>query len=106
VSGTVETGGSDLGPETLVVTTRQVMNQGWPVLLVSHDADDGRWQFVNGWGDTDDADDGTISHFRHLLEHDASLAGLHDLPLGWRAWRADEHDAWIREPHPRPGDRD
>ena len=31
-----------------VITTRQVFREGLPVLLVTHDEDDGDWQFVCG----------------------------------------------------------
>jgi len=42
--------------ETAVLTTRQVLEQGLPVLLVTHDRDDGAWQFL--CGTTDDPKDG------------------------------------------------
>lgn len=36
-------------PDMIVITTRQVMEQDWPILLVVHDDDEpGGWQFVNG----------------------------------------------------------
>lgn len=36
----------------IAITTRQVLHERWPILLVTHDADHGAWQFVNGHGDT------------------------------------------------------
>ena len=39
-------------PDDIAITTRQVLHERWPILLVTHDADDGAWQFVNGHGDT------------------------------------------------------
>jgi hypothetical protein len=86
-------------PNGLVITTRQVMEQGWPVLLVTHDADEPRgWQFLNGQGDTDDPADGIPVHVEHVIERDPSLTELADLPAGWRAWRSSVADAWTRAP--------
>lgn len=31
----------------LVFTSRHVMYEGWPILNVSHDAEDEAWQFIN-----------------------------------------------------------
>lgn len=39
--------------DEIATTTCQVTNDGWPTRLVTHEADDGAWQFVNGRGDTD-----------------------------------------------------
>jgi len=83
-----------------VITTRQVMHENWPVLLVTHDADDGGWQFVNGWGDTDGSQSGMVVHVEHVLDLDPSLSALSDLPLGWRAWRESIAHDWKREPIP------
>ena len=38
------------------------MNEGWPILVVTHDLDDEGWQFVNGHGDTDDAKNGMLTN--------------------------------------------
>jgi hypothetical protein len=83
----------------LVITTRQVMEQGWPILLVTHDDEEPRgWQCVNGHGDTDDRTGGIPVHAEHVLERDPSVAELVDLAPGWHAWRETETDSWIREP--------
>jgi len=71
-----------------------------PVLLVTHEAADQEWQLVNGQGDTDNGMKPILVHASHLLDLDASLAPLADLPLGWRAWRATQNEDWIREPSP------
>jgi len=84
-------------PGGLVITTRQVMEQGWPILLVSHDADEPRgWQFVNGQGDTDDRASGIPVHIEHVIERDPSVVELADLPEGWRARRDSEGSPWVR----------
>jgi hypothetical protein len=84
----------------LVITTRQVMEQGWPLLLVTHDDEEPRgWQFLNGHRDTDDPANGIPVHAEHVIERDPSVMELADLPPGWRAWRESESDPWIREPY-------
>ncbi len=86
-------------PNGLVITTRQVMEQAWPILLVTHDGDDPRgWQFLNGRGDTDDRSNGIPVHVDHVIERDPSVTELADLPPGWHAWRETEGHPWVREP--------
>jgi hypothetical protein len=80
----------------IAITTRQVMEDGWPILLVTHDADDGAWQFVNGRGDTDTTDSAMVVAIEVVLRVDPSLVELADLPLGWHAWRQSAGDEWIR----------
>jgi hypothetical protein len=88
-------------PTGVVITTRRVMEQGRPILLVTHDDEEPRgWQFLNGHGDTDDPTCGITVYAEHVVERDSSVAGLADPPLGLHAWRADESVEWIREPIP------
>jgi len=85
-------------PNDLVITTRHVMELGWPILLVKHDLDEPPgWQFVNGHGDTDDPTSGIPVHVAHVIERDPSVGELFDLPPGWRAWRESEGQRWERE---------
>lgn len=86
-------------PNGLVITTRQVMEQGWPILLVTHDDEEpSGWQFLNGHGDTDDPSSGIPVHVEHVIERDPSVKEVADLPPGWRAWRVSEDKPWQREP--------
>jgi hypothetical protein len=85
-------------PGDIAITTRQVMHEGWPILLATHDADDGAWQFVNGRGDTDDTESAMVVEATSVVEIDPTLAKLADLPLGWRAWRDTPDDPWKRGP--------
>lgn len=64
------------------------------VTYVSHDADDGAWQFL---GDSmSDGGGPVISCFHHPIDRDPSLAELADLPLGWYAQRAKPGEPWVR----------
>jgi hypothetical protein len=88
-------------PQGLVFATRQVMDEGWPVLYVEHAAGDGSWQFVNGVaGDTEDEANVVLVHAEHVLELDPTLRRLADLPPGWCAWRPPGSDDWTRGPRP------
>ena len=82
-------------PKTAVITTRQVL-EGAPILHVTHDADDGAWQFLPG-GDVDAAD-ARIVGLGEMCERDSALLELADLPEGWKAWRERPGAAWRRRP--------
>jgi len=88
---------ADFSPGDIALTSRQVLQDGWPILLVTHDADDGAWQFVNGHGDTEDTDSAMAVAVETVFEVDPTIAGLADLPLGWRAWRDSPDHPWRRE---------
>lgn len=76
-----------------VFTTRQVLEDGHPILLVTHD-DDGDWQFL--CGTTSDTDDCRLVGLEFMAEHDSSVADLADLPLGWQAFRDGPDEPWQR----------
>jgi hypothetical protein len=88
----------EFGSDALAITTRQVMREGWPILLVTHDADDGAWQFVNGHGDTDDTGSAMVVAAATVAALDPALGELASLPLGWRAWRESVDQPWRLEP--------
>jgi hypothetical protein len=81
-----------------VFTTRRVTELGYPVLVVSHDAEDGAWQFL--CGTTNDPKDGVTESLVTMLDRHPELDELSDLPRGWIAWREDASSEWVREPHP------
>jgi len=74
------------------------MDSGAPILHVSHNSDDGAWQFL-GW-ETPKVEDGIIVCFEHIVEKDPSVVELADLRLGWHAWRESLNDAWVIEINP------
>jgi hypothetical protein len=83
-------------PNTAALTTRAVLEDGAPVLLVTHDAEDGGWQFV--CGTTDDPEQARVVGLGRMCARDPGLLELADLPEGWRAWRASVRDPWQRGP--------
>jgi hypothetical protein len=80
-------------PNTASITTRQVL-EGAPVLRVTHDADDGSWQFL--CGTTDDTADARVVGLGQMYARDPTLGELADLPEGWQAWRASPELPWRR----------
>ncbi len=76
-------------------TTKRVMREGYPVLLVTHDAD-GDWQVL--CGTTNDSDQAMLVCLGCAFERDRSIREVADLPLGWRAWRDAPGAPWEREP--------
>ena len=84
-------------PNVATFSLRDVMEGRRPILLVTHDAEDGAWQFLDG-RDNPDPDDAVVLSLDCVLSIDASIAQLADLPLGWRAWRDDVKQPWQREP--------
>ena len=75
-------------------TVRQVVKEGLPILLVSHDSEDGAWQFLAGL-DPDTADLMVVC-LEEIISIDPSLVELADLPLGWQATRTMPGQPWSR----------
>ncbi|WP_219907998.1 hypothetical protein [Enhygromyxa salina] len=82
-------------PKVGVLTTSRVL-AGSPILMVSHDADDGGWQFL--CGTTNDSADGKIVHLDEIVAMDSTVCEVADLPLGWLAFRDAVGGEWKREP--------
>ena len=82
-------------PENLAVfTLKRIVRGESPVRLVSHDEDDGGWQFLDGAGA--DVEDAAIVSLLCMVELDPSLVELADLPVGWSAVRSGPFDPWER----------
>jgi len=82
-------------PHAGVFTTKRVMSGDDSVTRVFHDIEDGAWQF-HGPQETDPKDLAYVC-LHHVIDKDASIGELHDLPLGWSAWREDVTSPWRRE---------
>ena len=84
-------------PNFNAFSTRQVMEQGDPILLVSHEEDDGAWQFIGGaWSEKDLV----VICLEHAVAMDPTVRELADLPLGWTAVRKSPGAPWDRHPSP------
>lgn len=76
------------------ITTRQVILKGEPILLVSHSADDGCWQFLTGGPFS--VEDGMVIALHEIAQRDPTICELADLPLGWTAQRDSVGAPWRR----------
>jgi hypothetical protein len=82
------------GRNRAIFTTKPVLRDGHPILLVSHDRD-GDWQFL--CGTTNRPKDGQVVSLECIFERDRTLAEVADLPEGWTAYRRTKGTAWKRE---------
>jgi len=84
-------------PHTHSYLSKTVHEKEEPVTYVSHDAEDGAWQFLG-----DKMSDGggpVVSCFHHPIDDDPSLEELADLPRGWYATRESPGAPWERFEH-------
>ena len=79
-------------PNLAVITVRQVVEGSLPILYVSHDADDGGWQFLTGLAL--EAGDVKVVSLAYIVKLDPSIAILAALPKGHMATRASVDDSW------------
>lgn len=84
----------DTPVNTASFTTTHVLDGSRPVLEAYHDHD-GDWQFM--CGTTTASADAKLVCLGCMLERDASLFGLADLPAGWMAYRESPDLPWTRE---------
>ena len=79
-------------PNVAVITTRQIVPGGGPILYVYHNAEDGAWQF-HGAAAPSEAD-ATVVGLDEVMALDASVGELAHLPLGWQAERTAVGEPW------------
>lgn len=85
-----------------VISLKQIIDHGEPILHVTHDSKDGSWQFI-GW-DTPKVEDAVTVCLEHIIDADPSINELHSLQPGWRAWRENKEDEWVLEENPYDGE--
>ena len=71
---------------TTCFTCKCVLDEQQPVLYVTHDNDDGSWQFLCG-KPSHEANDGRIISLLAIVQIDQSLNALYEMPLGVGAER-------------------
>ncbi|MBX2812646.1 MAG: hypothetical protein KTR25_12590 [Myxococcales bacterium] len=81
--------------DSSVLTTQEIVDGREPIRYVSHDVDDGAWQFHSG-PDFDEESTCLIT-LGEMVQIDPTLVGLADLALGVSAWRESPSDPWARE---------
>ena len=76
-----------------VFTTHRVLEEGYPILMITHDHD-GDWQFL--CGTTNATEDARVVSLANIAESHPSILEIADLPMGWRAERDDPNSPWRR----------
>jgi hypothetical protein len=92
-------------PENLAVfTLKRLVQGGSPILRVTHDEDDGGWQFLDV-GEVS-MDEASLVSLREITRLDPSILELADLPVGWIAERDAPGEPWRRKPAVTEDDRE
>lgn len=78
-----------------VISLRQIVFDGAPILHVVHDSDDHGWQFLTLDGAREE--DASIVSLEEIVNLDPSVLSVADIEPGWRAWRESTNHEWIRE---------
>lgn len=82
-------------PENVaVIINRKILDEGGWIAYVTHDADDGGWQFYNHEAPLEE--DAAVVSLREVVELDRTIMELADLPVGWHAWREIPSAQWRR----------
>ena len=79
-----------------VVTTKKILKRTEWIGYVSHNIEDGAWQFLEFNMTNPDVDDAAVVGLGEIFEIDSTIADLADLPLGWNAWRETKESPWLR----------
>jgi len=79
----------------MVLTSKNIIEGISSIVYVSHDEDDGMWQFHDG-SDVE-ADDAILVSLEEVVSIDNTIKELYDLPLGWIAWRNEKNNEWKRQ---------
>ncbi len=79
---------------TLAVTQRSAIEQRRPILTVLRDSADGQWTFLADENPLIDVV--VLVTLEDMVKIDTSLAGVADLPPGWKASRPAIGSAWQR----------
>lgn len=80
-------------PNTATIVCCHVMNKVAPILYVSHDADDGMWQFLCGKPHSEE--DARIVSLKFAFELDNSVGELKGIPCGYYATRESKEKPWV-----------
>jgi len=89
-------------PETEVITLARILKGDAPLRLVTHDEDDGSWQFLDG--DQVFEEDAALVTLGFMAMLEPSILELGDLPIGWQAIRDDPDQPWRRDEEKSPVD--
>lgn len=78
-----------------VFSSQKIVVDGEWVYYVTHDKEDGAWQFHPYSGFTSESEVAVVS-LEEMVRLDQSLKELSNLPVGWHAWRKSPNSSWVR----------
>jgi hypothetical protein len=78
-----------------VITLKSIVSGDKPILYVTHDADDGGWQFLDG--SLVSEKDASVVLLEEITQIDPTVLELADLPLGSFASREAPSSPWQRD---------
>jgi hypothetical protein len=82
-------------PNVAVFTSKTILDGSEWVYYVSHDEEDGAWQFHPYSGPTSE-ENASVVGLNTMVKIEPRILELSDLPLGWCAWREKKTDRWKR----------
>ncbi|MGW8192386.1 hypothetical protein [Sphingomonas hankookensis] len=85
-------------PDVAVFTTRAIVEDGAWIASISHDAEDGAWQFHDAGAGSADMAEARVVSLLSIVERDPSVRSILDLPPGGRASRDASGSPWTRDP--------
>jgi hypothetical protein len=82
-------------PPDLDVISNKEVAFGWgKIVLFTHDAGNGGWQFLSHKTAPLSESDGVVVSLREIAELGPTVGELANLPQGWRAWRKFKGSPW------------
>jgi hypothetical protein len=81
-------------PNVAVIVNRKIVLEGDWIAYVSHDLDDGCWQFHTSQPEPVREEDAMLVSLKNIVDRDPSINALSELPLGWHAWRDSQDSEW------------
>lgn len=79
-------------PNTAAIVCSHIMEEHEPILYVSHDEDDGMWQFL--CGRQHDESEARIVSLYSVFMQEHSIAELSEMPCGYFAERESRDSEW------------
>jgi len=85
--------------KTVVFTTKYVVDEKKEITYVSHDADDGAWEFLSNEIIKDYMLVAKVISLAEVIKMDPTVLELADMPLGYFAERKSKKDKWVIAKH-------
>lgn len=80
---------------TAVFTTSFIINEKKPITYVSHEIEDGAWQFFSDDEFIDFEKVAKLVSLEEIIDLDPSIIELSDLKEGYVAFRKTQNDKWV-----------